>query len=35
LKPEKYFFEKDDMEYLGVIVFTDGVHMNPKKVKGV
>jgi hypothetical protein len=35
LKPQKCFFEKKEVEYLGVIVSAEGVRMDPKKVKGV
>jgi hypothetical protein len=35
LKSEKCFFEKDEMEYLGVIVSKDGFCMDPKKIEGV
>jgi hypothetical protein len=34
LKPEKCIFEKNEMEYLGVIVSKDGVHMDLKKIEG-
>ena len=35
LKPEKCEFEKKEIEYLGVIVGQNTLHMDPKKLKGV
>ena len=35
LKPEKYTFEQDKIEYLGVIVGKGRLCMDPKKLKGV
>ena len=35
LKPEKYAFEQDEIEYLGVIVGKGQLCMDPKKLKGV
>jgi hypothetical protein len=35
LKPEKCEFEKEKIEYLGVIVGHNSLHMDPKKLKGV
>jgi hypothetical protein len=35
LKPQKCFFEKAEIKYLGLIISADGVKMDPKKVEGV
>jgi Reverse transcriptase (RNA-dependent DNA polymerase) len=35
LKPEKCEFEKDEIEYLGVIIGRNHLRMDPKKLKGV
>jgi Reverse transcriptase (RNA-dependent DNA polymerase) len=35
LKPEKCEFEKEEIEYLGVIVSKNKLKMDPKKLKGV
>lgn len=35
LKPEKCEFHKEELEFLGFIVGTHGVRMNPKKVEAV
>jgi hypothetical protein len=35
LKPEKCDFEKGEVDYLGVIVGGNKVHMDPKKLKGI
>jgi hypothetical protein len=35
LKPENCEFEKKEIEYLGVIVGQNTLHMDPKKLKGV
>jgi len=35
LKPEKYKFEKTEVEYLGVIISQNSVKMDPVKVAGV
>ena len=34
-KAEKCFFEKDSIEYLGMIISKGNVEMNPKKLAGV
>ena len=35
LKPEKYEFAKQEIEYLGVIIGRNKLRMDPKKLKGV
>ena len=35
LKPEKCEFEKEEIEYLGVIVGRNHLKMSPKKLQGV
>ena len=35
LKPEKCTFEKEEIDYLGVIVGRNTLRMDPKKLKGV
>ena len=35
LKPEKCAFEKDEIDYLGVIIGNGIVRMDPEKLKGV
>ena len=35
LKPEKCQFEKDEIEYLGVIVGKGHLQMSPKKLQGI
>jgi hypothetical protein len=35
LKPEKCEFEKSQIKYLGLIILTGQVHMDPVKVKGI
>ncbi len=35
LKPEKCEFEKEQMDYLGVIVSNSKLQMDPKKLKGI
>jgi Reverse transcriptase (RNA-dependent DNA polymerase) len=35
LKPEKCAFEKEEIEYLGVIVGQNKIHMDPSKLKGI
>ena len=35
LKPEKYEFYKEELEFLGFIVGRKGIQINPKKVKVV
>ena len=35
LKPEKCEFEKEEIEYLGVIVGHNTLHMDPKKLAAV
>ena len=35
LKPEKCQFEKDEIEYLGIIVGKGHLQMSPKKLQGI
>ena len=35
LKPEKCFFEKESIEYLGMIISYNQVHMDPAKVAAI
>ena len=35
LKPEKYAFEKEEIDYLGIIIGQGTVKMDPSKLKGV
>ena len=35
LKPERCLFEKDEMEFLGVILKNGTIQMDPAKIKGV
>jgi hypothetical protein len=35
VKPEKYKFHKQEMEYLGLIIKPGEIAMDPVKVKGV
>jgi len=35
LKPEKYHFHKQEVNYLGFIITTNGIRMNPEKVSCV
>jgi hypothetical protein len=35
LKPEKCEFAKEEIEYLGVIIGKNKIHMNPGKLKGI
>jgi hypothetical protein len=35
LKPEKCEFEKEEIEYLGIIIERNHLQMDPKKLKGI
>ena len=35
LKPEKCFFNKNELDYLGFVVNQDGLKMDPYKVKAI
>ena len=35
LKPEKCHFHKTEVKYLGLIIFADGVRMDPEKVMAI
>ncbi len=35
LKPEKWEFEKKEIDYLGIIVGNRKIQMDPKKLKGI
>jgi hypothetical protein len=35
LKPEKCKFAKEEIEYLGVIIGQNKIHMDPGKLKGI
>jgi len=35
LKPEKYEFHKESVEFLGFVVSTTGIRMSPEKIKAI
>ncbi len=35
LKPEKYEFYKESVEFLGFIVSTTGIRISPEKIKAI
>jgi len=35
LKPEKYEFHRELVEFLGFVVSTTGIRMSPEKIKAI